>query len=77
MSETDLHIEPGNIPRDMQERRRLAEALSERAAATFQGGDVGGATRQAANLLMLFPNERRYLDRFDEIVLSVDDPLAS
>ncbi|MFK7987563.1 MAG: tetratricopeptide repeat protein [Sandaracinaceae bacterium] len=69
-------IDPRKVPHEMQDRRSLAEQMAGLASAAFQASDVVKATQHACDLLLLFPNERRYLDLFDEIVLSTDDPLA-
>lgn len=69
-------LDPNAIPREMQERRQLADELETKATEAFGRGELLTATLHASDLLMLFPNERRYLDKFDEIVLSTDDPLA-
>jgi tetratricopeptide (TPR) repeat protein len=69
-------LDPKGLPRDQQERRRIANELKAKAQETFQRGELLTATLFASDLLMLYPNERAYLDLFDEIVLSVEDPLS-
>jgi tetratricopeptide (TPR) repeat protein len=69
-------LDPKTLPRDMQERRGIANELKAKAEETFRRGELLTATLYASDLLMLFPNERSYLDLFDEIVLSVEDPLS-
>lgn len=69
-------LDPKGLPRDQQERRRIANELKAKAHETFQRGELIAATLYASDLLMLYPNERAYLDLFDEIVLSSNDPLS-
>lgn len=70
-------LDPDSIPREQAERRQLAEELKEKAKAAFARGELQTATLYASDLLMLYPNERAYLETFDEIVTSTDDPLAT
>lgn len=69
-------IDPKEIPTDQAARRELAGELEQKAVEAFGRGELLTATLFACDLLMLYPNERAYLDRFDEIVLSTDDPLS-
>jgi tetratricopeptide (TPR) repeat protein len=69
-------LDPKDLPRDQQERRRLAGELKDKAQQAFARGELVTATLFASDLLMLYPNERAYLDVFDEIVLSTEDPLS-
>jgi tetratricopeptide (TPR) repeat protein len=69
-------IDPQALPREQSERRALAEKLQQQARDAHARGDRLTATLHASDLLMLYPNERGYLDTFDEIVTSVDDPLS-
>ncbi|MBX3274064.1 MAG: hypothetical protein KF729_27610 [Sandaracinaceae bacterium] len=70
-------LDPESIPRDQAERRQLATELQARARAAFERGELQTATLFASDLLMLYPNERAYLETFDEIVTSTDDPLST
>ncbi len=69
-------LDPKTLPRGMAERRKIATELKEKATEAFQRGELVTATLFASDLLMLYPNERGYLDVFDEVVLSVPDPLS-
>lgn len=69
-------LDPKALPRDQAERRRVANELKTKATEAFRRGELPTATLLASDLLMLYPNERAYLDVFDEIVLSAGDPLA-
>lgn len=69
-------IDPKEIPHGPSERRDLAKEIQAKAQEAFQRGELLTATLHASDLLMLFPNERGYLDTFDEIVTSTDDPLS-
>jgi len=69
-------LDPKGLPREQAERRKIAVQLKDQASEAFQRGDLVSATRFASDLLMLYPNERAYLDVFDEVVLSVPDPLS-
>ena len=75
MSEAEK-LDPKAIPEDQQARRQLAEELKDKAQAAFERGELLTASLHASDLLMLYPNERAYLEKFDEIVLSTEDPLA-
>ncbi len=69
-------LDPHNIPSREEERAKLAEALKQKASAAFARGELLVATLHASDALMLFPNDRAYLDLFDEIVLSTQDSLS-
>lgn len=69
-------LDPKTLPREQAERRRVANELKTKAQEAFSRGELLTATLFASDLLMLYPNERGYLDLFDEIVLSVGDPLS-
>ncbi len=69
-------LDPKGLPREQAERRKIATELKQKAAEAFARGELVTATLFASDLLMLYPNERAYLDQFDEIVLSIDDPLS-
>ncbi len=70
-------LDPESIPREQAERRELAKGLQVRAKESFERGELQSATLFACDLLMLYPNERAYLETFDEIVQSTDDPLST
>ncbi len=69
-------LDPKELPRQQADRRQLATELKEKANEAFKRRELLTATLHASDLLMLYPNERGYLDLFDEIVCSVDDPLT-
>ncbi|MGF1465143.1 MAG: hypothetical protein ACFCGT_03330 [Sandaracinaceae bacterium] len=69
-------LDPQDIPALLSDRRVLAEEERARAEAAKAEGDLPRAAAHAANLVMLFPNERGYLEVFDEIALAADDALA-
>jgi len=75
--EANESVDPKRIPQDIAERRALADELQGKAREAFARGELQTATLYACDLLMLFPNERAYLETFDEIVQSSDDPLAT
>ncbi|MBI4702549.1 MAG: hypothetical protein HY744_15625 [Deltaproteobacteria bacterium] len=68
-------LDPKDLPAAEQERRRVASELKQKATAAQQRQELMVAALHACDALMLFPNEREYLDLFDEIVLGVPDPL--
>lgn len=70
-------LDPHTIPREQHERRQLALELQGKAREAFGRGELQTATLYASDLLMLYPNERAYLETFDEIVQSTSDPLAT
>ncbi len=69
-------LDPKTLPREQAERRRVANELKSKATEAVQRGELLPATLFASDLLMLYPNERGYLDLFDEVVLSSGDPLS-
>lgn len=70
-------LDPEELPNDPQSRAALGERLKERARETFQRGELISAMLFASDALMLFPNERSYLDLADEIALAAPDPLST
>ncbi len=70
-------LDPQALPSAQPERRALAEHVHGLARDAFARGELQTATLHASDLLMLYPNERSYLDSFDEIVTSTDDPLST
>ena len=69
-------LDPKALPDEKAERARIAQELEAKARQAFSRGELLVATLFASDLMMLFPNERRYLDLFDEIVLSTQDSLS-
>ena len=55
-------LDPKTLPREQAERRRVANELKGKAQEAFSRGELLTATLFASDLLMLYPNERGYLD---------------
>lgn len=70
-------LDPSELPDDRQHRLALGQRLQARARETFQRGELLSAMLFASDALMLFPNERAYLDLVDEIALASPDPLST
>jgi tetratricopeptide (TPR) repeat protein len=70
-------LDPTELPDEPNARSELGERLKARARETFQRGELISAMLFASDALMLFPNERQYLDLADEIALASPDPLAT
>src|SRR6478752_2736122 len=70
-------LDPSELPNEAQARYELGERLKTRARETFQRGELISAMLFASDALMLFPNERSYLDLVDEIALASPDPLST
>ncbi|HVY30283.1 MAG TPA: tetratricopeptide repeat protein [Polyangiaceae bacterium] len=70
-------LDPSELPNEAQARHELGERLKARARETFQRGELISAMLFASDALMLFPNERSYLDLADEIALASPDPLST
>ncbi len=70
-------LDPHDLPNEAAARAELGERLKGRARETFQRGELISAMLFASDALMLFPNERSYLDLADEIALASPDPLAT
>ncbi|HXK20600.1 MAG TPA: hypothetical protein VNG33_22470, partial [Polyangiaceae bacterium] len=70
-------LDPSELPNEAQARQALGERLKARAKETVQRGELISAMLFASDALMLFPNERSYLDLADEIALASPDPLST
>ena len=70
-------LDPSELPNESHARAELGERLKARARETFQRGELISAMLFASDALMLFPNERQYLDLADEIALASPDPLST
>ena len=70
-------LDPSELPNEAQARHALGERLKTSARETFQRGELISAMLFASDALMLFPNERSYLDLADEIALASPDPLST
>ena len=70
-------LDPSELPNEAQARQALGERLQGRAKESAQRGELISAMLFASDALMLFPNERSYLDLADEIALASPDPLAT
>lgn len=69
-------LDPQHLPDEENERRALAAELKALALAARTRGELLTAMLHASDALMLFPNEREYLDLVDEVALATDDPLS-
>jgi tetratricopeptide (TPR) repeat protein len=65
------------LPTELAQRQALGERLKQRARETFQRGELISAMLFASDALMLFPNDRSYLELVDEIALASPDPLST
>jgi|GEM_PF-1213973 len=70
-------LDPSELPNEAQARQALGQRLQGRARETFQRGELISAMLFASDALMLFPNERAYLDLADEVALASPDPLST
>ena len=75
--ETTKPLDPTELPSEQRARSELGERLNARARESFQRGEHISAMLFASDALMLFPNERKYLDLADEIALAAPDPLST
>jgi tetratricopeptide (TPR) repeat protein len=69
-------LDPHHLPSELEERKAVATELSALARAAQARGELLTAMLHASDALMLFPNERQFLDLVDEVALSVPDPLS-
>lgn len=69
-------LDPENLPTQEAKRHEVAEELVQKVHTAMGNQQPLVASMHASDLLMLFPNERRFLDLFDEVVLSAPDPLT-
>ena len=69
-------LDPEHLPSAAQERAQVAAELKRDALAAQSRGELITAMLHASDALMLFPNEREYLDLVDDIALSTADPLS-
>jgi len=70
-------LDPAELPTAAEARHALGQRLQARARETFQRGELLSAMLFASDALMLFPNERSYLDLADEVALASPDPLST
>ena len=73
---TEGSLDPQQLPDEPQSRHALAAELKQKALAAQQRGELLTAMLHASDALMLYPNEREYLDLVDEIALATQDPLS-
>ncbi len=73
---TEGSLDPQQLPDEPQSRQALAAELKQKALAARQRGELLTAMLHASDALMLYPNEREYLDLVDEIALGTQDPLS-
>jgi len=69
-------LNPHDLPVELEARRALANELSALARAAHSRGELLTAMLHASDALMLFPNERPFLDLVDEVALASSDPLS-
>ena len=69
-------LDPNHLPSDLAERQAVASELKALTLAARARGELLTAMLHASDALMLFPNEREYLDLLDEVALSTQDPLS-
>ena len=69
-------LDPHHLPSELAERQAVAGELKALALAARARGELLTAMLHASDALMLFPNEREYLDLVDEVALSTQDPLS-
>ncbi len=69
-------LDPNHLPSELAERQALAQQLKGLAQAARARGELLTAMLHASDALMLFPNEREFLDLVDEVALSTSDPLS-
>ncbi|HEX2875827.1 MAG TPA: tetratricopeptide repeat protein [Polyangiaceae bacterium] len=70
-------LDPSELPNAPETRQALGQRLQGRARETLQRGELLSAMLFASDALMLFPNERSYLDLADEVALASPDPLST
>lgn len=69
-------LDPQHLPSDQAQRSAVASELKALALAARERGELLTAMLHASDALMLFPNERQFLDLVDEVALATDDPLS-
>ena len=69
-------LDPDHLPSGLPERQALASELKALTHTARARGELLTAMLHASDALMLFPNEREYLDLVDEVALSTQDPLS-
>ena len=69
-------LDPNHLPSELAERQAVAAGLKALTQAARARGELLTAMLHASDALMLFPNEREFLDLVDEVALSTQDPLS-
>ena len=69
-------LDPKALPKDVAERKKLAQTLAAEAMTAFRANQPLVASLKISDALLLDPNERALLDQFDEIVFASRDPLS-
>lgn len=69
-------LNPHDLPAELEARRALANELTGLARQAQSRGELITAMLHASDALMLFPNERPFLDLVDEVALASPDPLS-
>lgn len=70
-------LDPSAVPDDEAARQQLGQDLRRLAQEAFQRGELVTAMLHASDALMLFPNDRVYLDLVDHICEGTSDPLST
>jgi hypothetical protein len=70
-------LDPNAIPDLDQKREELGRELRQRAKEALKRGEFISAMLHASDALMLFPNDRTYLDLVDHIAQESSDPLST
>jgi tetratricopeptide (TPR) repeat protein len=69
-------LDPNAIPDDEKSREQLGVELRQLAKEAIKRGELITAMLHASDALMLFPNDRTYLDLVDHIAQGTQDPLS-
>lgn len=69
-------LDPNQLPSEGEPRVLVAATLAEQAQSARHRGELITAMLHASDALLLFPNDRPYLDLVDEIALASPDPLS-
>jgi tetratricopeptide (TPR) repeat protein len=69
-------LDPNHLPSELSQRQALAQELKGLTHAARARGDLLTAMLHASDALLLFPNEREFLNLVDEVALSTQDPLS-
>lgn len=70
-------LDPNALPDHEQRRQELGNELRQKAKESLNRGELVSAMLFASDALMLFPNDRTYLDLIDHIAQGTADPLST